>query len=105
MPETGAEIAKTLHWPPNYRESDLNRVPVSVNFGAQYLKRVYTYFNYNSAAMLSSYNAGSGNTQKWLNLSTNDPDLLFEIIRFQETRNYVQNIYRNTKIYDRLYAK
>ena len=55
--------------------------------------------------MLASYNAGSGNTQKWLNLSTNDPDLLFEIIRFQETRNYVQNIYRNTKIYDRLYAK
>ena len=105
MPETGAEIAKTLHWPPNYTESDLNRVPVSVNFGAQYLKRVYTYFNYNSAAMLASYNAGSGNTQKWLNLSTNDPDLLFEIIRFQETRNYVQNIYRNTKIYDRLYAK
>lgn len=105
MPETGAEIAKTLHWPPNYRESDLNRVPVAVNFGAQYLKRVFTYFNYNAAAMLAAYNGGSGNTQKWLNLSTNDPDLLFEIIRFQETRNYVQNVYRNTKIYNQLYAK
>ena len=105
MPETGAEIAKTLHWPPNYTESDLNRVPVSVNFGAQYLKRVYNYFSQNSAAMLASYNGGSGNTQKWLKLAGNDPDLLFEVIRFQETRNYVQNIYRNAKIYERLYAK
>ena len=105
MPETGAEIAKALHWPPNYTESDLNRVPVSVNFGAQYLKRVYNYFDLNAAAMLASYNGGSGNTQKWLNLAGNDPDLLFEVIRFQETRNYVQNVYRNTKIYERLYAK
>lgn len=105
MPDTGAEIAKALHWPPNYTESDLNRVPVSVNFGSQYLKRVYNYFDQNAAAMLASYNGGSGNTQKWLNLSGSDPDLLFEVIRFQETRNYVQNTYRNAKIYERLYAK
>lgn len=105
MPDTGAEIAKTLHWPPNYTESDLNRVPVAVNFGAQYLKRVYNYFDQNKAAMLASYNGGSGNTQKWLSLAGGDPDLLFEVIRFQETRNYLQNIYRNTKIYELLYAK
>ena len=105
MPETGAEIAKTLHWPPNYTSSDLNRVPVSVNFGASYLRRVNTYFDRNNAAMLAAYNGGSGNTQQWLNHAANDPDLLYEIIRFQETKNYVRNIYRNTKIYDWLYAK
>ena len=105
MPETGAEIAKTLHWPPNYTESDLYRVPVSISFGASYLRRVNNYFDNNNAAMLASYNAGAGNTQQWLNYAGNDPDLLFEIIRFQETRNYVKNIYRNTKIYEWLYAK
>ena len=105
MPETGADIVKTLHWPPNYKDSDLLRVPISVNFGASLLKRLYNYFDQNNAAMLSAYNGGSGNTQKWLNLSDNDPDLLFEVIRFQETRNYIQNIYRNTKIYEWLYAK
>lgn len=105
MPETGAEIAKTLHWPPNYSEADLFRVPISVNYGASYLNRVYGYFNQNKAAMLASYNGGSGNTQKWLNLASNDPDLLFEVIRFQETKDYVRNIYRNTKIYEWLYAK
>ena len=105
MPETGAEIAKSLHWPPNYTEADLFRVPVSVNYGASYLKRVYGYFSQNRAAMLAAYNGGSGNTQKWLNAANNDPDLLYEIIRFQETKNYVRNIYRNAKIYERLYAK
>ena len=105
MPETGAETAKTLHWPPNYSEADLFRVPISVNFGASYLRRVYNYFDQNGAAMLAAYNGGSGNTQKWLSLANNDPDLLFEVIRFQETRNYVKNIYRNTKIYEWLYAK
>ena len=105
MPETGAEIAKTLHWPSNYKDSDLNRVPVAVNFGASYLRRVYAYFDQNKVAMLAAYNGGSGNTQQWLNLSGNDPDLLFEVIRFQETRNYIQNIYRNGKIFEWFYAK
>ena len=105
MPATGADIAKTLHWPPNYTDADLYRVPVSVNFGASYLKRMYGFFDQNNAAMLASYNGGSGNTQKWLKLAADDPDLFFEVIRFQETRNYVKNIYRNTKIYERLYAR
>ena len=105
MPETGAETAKSLHWPPGYTEADLFRIPVSVNFGASYLKRVYNYFDQNNAAMLAAYNGGSGNTQKWMTLAGNDPDLLFEVIRFQETRNYVRNIYRNYKIYEWLYEK
>lgn len=105
MPETGSEISKSLHWPPNYSESDLFRVPVSVNYGASYLKRVYSYFSQNKAAMLAAYNGGSGNTQRWMNLAKDDPDLLFEIIRYQETRNYVRNIYRNAKIYEWLYGK
>ena len=105
MPATGAEIAKTLHWPPNYTEADLLRVQVSINFSASYLKRVHSYFDQSNAAMIASYNGGSGNTQKWLNASGNDPDLLYEVIRYQETRDYMHNIYQNAKIYDWLYAK
>ncbi|MBQ6509965.1 MAG: transglycosylase SLT domain-containing protein [Flexilinea sp.] len=105
MPATGAEIAKTLHWPPNYTESDLLRVQVAINFSASYLKRVKSYFDQSNAAMIASYNGGSGNTQKWLNASGSDPDLLYEVIRYQETRDYMHNIYQNAKIYDWLYAK
>ena len=105
MPATGAEIAKTLHWPPNYTEDDLDRVPIAVRFAASYLKRLNSYFNRSNAAMLSSYNAGAGNTQKWMDASKDDPDLLYEVIRYPETKNYLHNIYRNAKIYEWLYAK
>ena len=43
-------------------------------------------------AMLAAYNGGAGNTQKWTAVSNNDPDLLYEVIRFEETRNYLHNI-------------
>ena len=105
MPETGAEIAKTLHWPPNYTDADLTRVPVSVSFAGSYLKRLYGYFDQSPAAMLSAYNGGAGNTQKWLIAADSDPDLLYEVIRFQETRNYLHNVYRNAKIYEWIYTK
>ncbi len=105
MPETGAEIAKTMHWPANYTENDLDRAPVSISFAASYLKRLYSYFDQSSAAMLAAYNGGSGNTQKWLLSSNDDPDLLYEVIRYQETKNYLHNIFRNAKIYEWLYAK
>lgn len=105
MPETGAEIAKSLHWPPNYSETDLDRAPVSISFAASYLKRLYSYFDQSNAAMLAAYNGGSGNTQKWLMVSKDDPDLLYEVIRFPETKNYLHNIFRNARIYEWLYAK
>lgn len=105
MPATGAEISKTLHWPPNYQEEDLNRVPVAINFSASLLKQMKTFFNQSHAAMLAAYNGGAGNTQKWATASDGDPDLLYEVIRFAETRNYLHNIYQNAKIYEWLYAK
>ncbi len=105
MPATGAEIAKSLHWPPNYTEEDLLRVQVAINFSASYLSRVHSYFDQSNAAMIASYNGGSGNTQKWLNAAGNDEDLLYEVVRYQETRDYMHNIYQNAKIYEWLYAK
>ena len=105
MPATGLEISRNLHWPPDYQEEDLNRVPVAINFSASLLKQLKTIFDQSNAAMLAAYNGGAGNTQKWTAVSNNDPDLLYEVIRFEETRNYLHNIYRNAKIYEWLYAK
>ncbi len=105
MPATGLEIAKTLHWPPDYQEEDLNRVPVAINFSASLLKQLKSFFDQSNAAMLAAYNGGAGNTQKWTTASDNDPDLLYEVIRFEETRNYLHNIYINAKIYEWLYTK
>ncbi len=104
MPETGEEINKSLNWPKDYTDSDLYRVPVAVNYGASYLSRMNTYFDGSNIAMISAYNGGSGNTLKWQAAAGDDPDLLYEVIRFSETRNYIHNVYVNEKIYEWLYA-
>lgn len=104
MPETGQEIAKNLLWPKDYTDNDLNRASVSIEFSASYLSRQYLYFDNDYFKMLSSYNAGAGNTVPWSDISGKDPDLFVEIIRFEETRTYIHNIYDFAKMYENLYG-
>lgn len=105
MPATGLEIAKNLHWPPEYSDSDLNRALIAINFSGYYLSKQFNYFNRDYFYMLASYNAGPGNTAGWVDLADDDPDLFMEIIRFEETRTYIKHVYEFSKMYERLYAK
>lgn len=104
IPSTGAQIANELGWPPYYEESDLYRPDVSVAFGAHYLKKNLNLFNGDPYAALAAYNGGPGNAAAWRELSGNDPDLFLETVRFEETRNYIRNIYEIYIIYRRLYG-
>ncbi len=54
--------------------------------------------------MLAAYNAGPGNTAQWIELANDDPDLFYEVIRFEETRNYIEHVYEFSKMYERLYT-
>ncbi|MDO9301396.1 MAG: hypothetical protein Q7T89_08430, partial [Anaerolineales bacterium] len=53
---------------------------------------------------LAAYNAGPGSSLQWKELSGDDPDLFLETVRFEETRNYIRNIYEIYAIYKRLYG-
>jgi soluble lytic murein transglycosylase len=55
-------------------------------------------------AALAAYNAGPGSAAIWKGLAGEDPDLLLEIIRFQETRNYIRFIYEIFTVYRNLYG-
>ncbi|GAB4498989.1 MAG: transglycosylase SLT domain-containing protein [Anaerolineales bacterium] len=101
---TGAQIASELGKPPNYTEDDLYRPYVSVLFGTHYLARNRTLLNGDIYATLAAYNGGPGNAVAWKELSGNDPDLFLESVRFEETRNYIRNIYEIFIIYRRLYS-
>jgi soluble lytic murein transglycosylase len=103
MPATGDEINTQLSWPAGYTTQDLYRPVISIPFGAYYLKRQIDLFDGNRIAALASYNGGPGNTLAWNEKAKGDPDLLLEIIRFDETRNYIFNITENFHIYERLY--
>jgi soluble lytic murein transglycosylase len=58
----------------------------------------------NLYASLAAYNAGPGNAIVWNELAGGDPDLLLEIIRFQETRDYIRYIYEIYSTYRSIYS-
>ena len=105
IPDTSHDIVDLLKWPPDYEHSDLLRGEVSITFGAFYLSYVKNYLNGNIQAALAAYNGGPGNAEAWLLLSENDPDLFLEVIRFQETQNYLMQITEFLNIYKLIYTR
>lgn len=101
---TGAQIASELGKPLNYSAEDLYRPYVSVLFGTHYLARNRTLMNGDLYATLAAYNGGPGNASAWKDLSGDDQDLYLESVRFEETRNYIRNIYEIFTVYKRLYG-
>jgi soluble lytic murein transglycosylase len=104
IPSTGQQIAGELGWPPNYDANDLYRPNVSIKFGSYYLAKNRDLFGGNMYAALAAYNGGPGNTAIWNQLANNDPDLLVEVIRFEETRNYIRAIYEIFSTYRLVYS-
>jgi len=105
IPSTGQSIATNAGWPPNYTAEDLYRPRVSLTFGAHYLDSQRDYFDGQLYPALAAYNAGPGNASIWWDLSNGDPDLFLEIVRYEETRNYIRGIYEVFSIYRRLYDR
>ncbi len=104
IPSTGAQINSQLGWPLEYDDKDLYRPDVSVAFGTHYLAGNRKALEGDLYAALAAYNAGPGNALAWKQLAGNDPDLFLESVRFQETRDYIRNIYEIYVIYRRLYG-
>lgn len=104
IPATGEQIATELNWPPNYNSDDLYRPNVSVRFGAYYLSKNRDLLGGNLFAMLAAYNGGPGNALTWNQLANNDSDLFVEVIRFDETRNYIRSIYEIYGTYRSIYS-
>jgi soluble lytic murein transglycosylase len=93
MPATGQDLADSLGWPPGYTASDLYRPLINVNLGTTYLVNNRGRFNGDLFATLAAYHAGPGSSEIWLGLSGDDPDLFVELVRFEDTRNYIRSIY------------
>ena len=104
IPDTGEQIARELNWPPIYDSGDLYRPIVSVRFGAYYLDKNRKLLGGNIYASLAAYNAGPGNAIVWNDLANDDPDLFLEVVRFQETRDYIRYIYEIFSTYRSLYS-
>ena len=104
IPSTGASIANAMGWPVPYDAEDLYRPNVSVRLGAHYLASNQKLLDGDIYAALAAYNAGPGNAAAWKELGGDDPDLFLEVVRFQETRDYIRFIYEIYTIYRTLYS-
>jgi soluble lytic murein transglycosylase len=72
--------------------------------GTWYLDHTHQQYSNNSMLAIASYNAGPGNVAKWLQtIPKKDPDEFVEEIPFDETKNYVRQVFGNYWNYLRLY--
>ena len=105
MPDTGNNLADTLGWPAGYSVADLYRPMVNIPLGTHYLAQQVKSFNNDLYVALAAYNGGPGNALIWKSLAPNNPDLFLEVVRTQETRDYIKNIAAVYNIYRRLYGR
>jgi soluble lytic murein transglycosylase len=105
MPATGENIVSRLGWPADFTQSDLLRPKVNLTLGQDYLADQRDNLGGDLYAALAAYNGGPGNAAAWQALAKGDPDLFVEIIRYDETRQYLMGIYEVFSIYSRLYAR
>jgi soluble lytic murein transglycosylase len=100
MPKTGAWAAENL----NLKNYALDNPNDNIKLGTWFLDQIHRTFKNNSLLAVASYNAGQGNTTRWLGqTSLRDPDEFVETIPFQETQDYVKQVFGNYWNYLRLY--
>lgn len=100
MPSTGALVAEKI----DLKKYNLENPEDNIKLGTWLLHQIHQNYKNNSLLAVASYNAGEGNTAKWLQQkSSTDPDEFVEAIPFEETRDYVKQVFGNYWNYLRLY--
>jgi soluble lytic murein transglycosylase len=100
LPTTGNWAAEEL----NVEDYALENPEDNVKLGTWFLAQTHQAYNNNSLLAVASYNAGQGNLGKWLKGGKpTDPDEFVESIPFDETKDYVKQVFGNYWNYLRLY--
>jgi soluble lytic murein transglycosylase len=102
IPSTAEAVADSLGMS-GLTLSDLYRPMINVQLGSAYLAQQRDAFGGNYFMGFAAYNGGPGSAAFWRDLAGGDDDLFVEVIRYEETRNYVRRIYENYVIYRDLY--
>ncbi|MCC5603751.1 transglycosylase SLT domain-containing protein [Nostoc favosum] len=102
LPSTAKWIAPQIKV--DFKTISLENPNDNIMLGTWYLDHTHEQYNNNSLLAIASYNAGPGNVSKWLQTqTTQDPDEFVEQIPFDETKNYVRQVFGNYWNYLRLY--
>jgi soluble lytic murein transglycosylase len=104
MPGTASGCAKRMGV--SYSSSKIYDIPTNLQIGAWYLDTLHTRYKGNTAFALAGYNAGEGNSDRWLAATPDGPtDQVVETISFRETRHYVKRVMSTWQTYRMLYGE
>jgi soluble lytic murein transglycosylase len=100
IPGTATLVAEQL----NLKQYALDNPNDNINLGTWLLDETHQRYKNNSLLAVASYNAGSGKVATWVaQKEVSDPDAFIEAIPFEETRDYVKQVFGNYWNYLRLY--
>ena len=104
MPSTGEWLAELMGID-DFTTDQLFDPDKNIRMGSFYIRHLLDINDQDERRALAAYNAGTGNLRRWLN----DPELssdgkTLEHIPFTETRNYVDRVARNQRIYKVLFT-
>ncbi len=107
MPQTAKDVARRMNLKYNARELRTNPA-YNILLGSYYINSLIKQFNGSQILAIASYNAGPAAVNRWIK-DYGDPremrdikDIVnwMELIRYSETRNYVQRIIENSIVYE-----
>ncbi len=105
LPQVGRGEARAAHIK-HFSTSSLLVPTLNIQLGTHYFKEMVTQYSGQVEYALAAYNAGSNRVDDWLQSGHyRDVPEFVESIPFTETREYVQAIVRNAKVYQRLYPQ
>ncbi len=104
MPETGRSLARS-EGIPGFRPEQLKRPDLNLRLGVHHLAGLLRAPGARLTDVLAGYNAGSGRVARWRAFPEfRDEELFAERIPYAETREYVQVVQRNARLYAWLYG-
>ncbi len=101
MPQTAQWLAKKMKV--EYSDDLLLDGEYNIMIGSYYLSYLLNYFE-NEKVALCAYNAGQGNVSEWLkNTEYSEDGKTLKKIPFEETKNYINKVYKNYNYYKNKY--
>jgi soluble lytic murein transglycosylase len=90
----------------NLNENQLYQPETSIRLGAEYIEYLHQMFPEVLEAIAASYNGGEDNVARWLKRAKHpDPGVFTAEIGFEETKDYVQKVMSNYRVYQELYTE
>jgi soluble lytic murein transglycosylase len=85
-------------------ENQLYQPETSILVGSEYLRELYSLFPNMHEAVAASYNGGEDNVARWVKRAKHkDAGVFTSEVGFDETKNYVQKVLNNYRVYQELY--